>query len=436
MRHPLALPSFALICTLASIVGVAWTSGAAAEGRDASPLDFCLAQQNLTRIARVLDPSGRVVFARVTAEEGGHITRVAAIAPGDTSLLEVFKAAAAGNLPDDFAVDDERVCSVVELPESALDAETHVLVSTGLNFAAHAEEAGGGDVFLFPKPAAPTRAYAPVHAPMGVTLLDYEVELSFVLLEDLDPFAPLTREELWAKSAFFLSNDVSNREAIIENAALSGTGTGFSEGKGQPGFMPAGPWMIRGSELLAALETCGEEGLGLRLWVDDETEPRQDATTEQMILQPSELVGRIGTWIEEHGRSSAMTFSRPGQPVRHYPLAVPEASPRLPAGSIIQTGTPAGVALNAPSPLGVTLRGMLRLRGPFAQFLVEEKARASEGGTRYLAPGSIVTAQIDGLGTQRFPIGEAGGNAPPHACNELSGNENGTGGRGSGYGPR
>jgi hypothetical protein len=148
MRHPLALPSFAFTCALVSIAAVTWTSGAAAEGCIPSPLDLCLAQQNLTRIARVLDPSGRVVFARVTGEDGGHITRAVTIAPGDTPLPQVFKAANQRNPSDAFAVDDERVCSVVELPESALDAETHVLVSTGLNYAAHAEEAGGGDVFL------------------------------------------------------------------------------------------------------------------------------------------------------------------------------------------------------------------------------------------------------------------------------------------------
>ena len=135
-----------------------------------------------------------------------------------------------------------------------------------------------------------------------------------------------------------------------------------------------------------------------------------------MLLQPHELVARIGTWIEEHGSRSAMTFSRPGESVRNYPLAVPEDAPRLPAGSIIQTGTPEGVALNAPDPLGVTLRGMIRLRTPFSQFLVEEKARVAEGGTRYLAPGSVVTARIDGLGAQRFPIGAAGGHPKPHAC--------------------
>ncbi len=379
-------------------------------------LDRCLAGKDLTRIARVLDPSGRVVFARVTASQNGHITRAATIAPANTPLPKVFELAAQATGSPYFAVEDDRVCAVVDLPESELDSEQRVLVSTGLNFAAHAEEAGGGDVFLFPKPSAPTRAYATVHAPAGVTLLDYEVELAFVLIEEIDPFEPPSRDELLAKSAFFLSNDVSDREAIIRRADVSGTGTGFSEGKGQPGFMPSGPWMIRGSELFDAVEACEKNGLGLQLWVDDEVEPRQDATTERMILQPFELIARIGTWIEDHGRLSKMTFARPEQPVQNYPFAVPEEAPRLPAGSIVQTGTPEGVALNAPSPLGVAVRGLLRLRGPFAQFLAEEKARVAEGGTRYLAPGSTVTARIDGLGAQRFSIGDAGGHAAAHAC--------------------
>ena len=174
-------------------------------------------------------------------------------------------------------------------------------------------------MFLFPKPAAPTRPYARVHAPAGVTLLDYEVELAFVLLEDVDPFDPPSREALLAKSAFFLSNDVSDREAIVRN--VSGPGTGFVEGKGQPGFMPAGPWMVRGTELFSAVEACGADGLGLRLSVDDEAEPRQSASTARMILAPHELVARIGTWITEHGRRTPMPFVRDTES-RFYPLAV------------------------------------------------------------------------------------------------------------------
>jgi len=382
---------------------------AAAEG-----LDECLNAKNLPRITRVLDPQGRIVYARVTQHSDGHITHASTIADASTPLAEVFERAIERGGPE-FDVSDDQVCAVVDLPEADIDAEIRVIVSAGLNYAAHAEEAGGGDVFLFPKPAAPTRPYARVHAPAGVTLLDYEVELAFVLLEDIDPFDPPSREALLAKSAFFLSNDVSDREAIIRNATLSGPGTGFAEAKGQPGFMPSGPWMVRGSELFAAVAACGADGLGLRLWVGDEVEPRQDASTVQMILQPDELVARIGTWISEHGRRTPMPFIRDREE-HFYPLGVGDEMPKLTTGSIIQTGTPEGVAINAPSPMGVTLRGLLHLRGPFEQFLNEERARVAAGGTRYLAPGDVVRARIDGLGAQVFEIGEAGGRAGSHAC--------------------
>jgi 2-keto-4-pentenoate hydratase/2-oxohepta-3-ene-1,7-dioic acid hydratase in catechol pathway len=401
---------------IAWLASTAIASAATATGE----LNACLDAKGLLRVARVVDPQeGRIVYARVTAQENGHVTRAATIAQDSTPLAEVFRLAEPADGPE-FAVSDDRVCSVVDLPERELDEETRVIVSTGLNYAAHAEEAGGGDVFLFPKPAAPTSPYARVHAPAGVTLLDYEVELAFVLLEEIDPFDPPSREELLERTAFFLSNDVSDREAIVRNASLSGPGTGFAEGKGQPGFMPAGPWMVRGSDLFAALEACGAEGLGLRLSVDDETEPRQAATTEKMVLSPIELIARIGSWIEEHGRRTDMPFVRNGE-TRFYPFAVPEDAPTLPAGSIVQTGTPEGVAMNAPSPLGVTLRGLLHLRSPFAQFLAEEKERVAEGGTRYLSPGSIVHARIDGLGAQRFEIGEPGGQPDPTPCTAAAG---------------
>lgn len=134
-----------------------------------------------------------------------------------------------------------------------------------------------------------------------------------------------------------------------------------------------------------------------------------------MILEPRELIAYLGDWIGERGRRTPMPFVRNGEE-RFYPLAVGEVEPLLNAGSIVQTGTPEGVALTAPGPLGVSLRGLLRLRSPFEQFLVEERARVAAGGTSYLRPGDRVQASIDGLGTQVFEIGEAGGQAEPHAC--------------------
>jgi 2-keto-4-pentenoate hydratase/2-oxohepta-3-ene-1,7-dioic acid hydratase in catechol pathway len=381
-----------------------------------SELDACLEEHGLVRVARVLNAADQIVYARVVEAVHGHISRAVAIAEGDTPLAEVFASARTGE-GSAFAVSDDRVCAVVDLPQADLDNETRVIVSTGLNYAAHAEEAGGGEVFLFPKPAAPTPAYAPVAAPAGVLLFDYEVELAFVLLEDIDLTAPPSRDDFLAKSAFFLSNDLSDREAIIKHAAFFGPGTGFVEAKGQPGFFPAGPWMVRGTDLFASIEACGGDGLGLRLSVrfDDRTELRQSASTALMIVKPWELVGYLAEWIEEYGRRTPMPFVRDGEE-RFYPFAIGDAHPILPAGSIVQTGTPEGVALTAPGPLGLTFRGLLRLRSPFQQFLLEERARVEAGGTRYLTSGDEVLAEIDGLGAQHFEIAESGSPLESNAC--------------------
>ena len=388
----------------------------------AVPLSTCLEESGLVRIARVLNPDGQVVYAQVLEQSDGHITRAVAIADANTPLVDVFGRTSVENSAP-FPVSDHQVCAVVDLPQTAIDGERQVIISTGLNFAAHAEEAGGGDVFLFPKPAAPTRPYAHVAAPAGVVLFDYEVELAYVLLQDIDLAAPLSREEFLANSAFFLSNDLSDREAIIMNASISGPGVGFVQGKGQPGFLPAGPWMVRGTELFAAVEACGAGGLGLELSVDAGTGPvpRQSSNTELMIIKPYELISYLANWIKTEGFRTVMPFDRAGVEV-FYPMAIDEENPSLTAGSIVQTGTPSGVALGAPeSAVGLIFRGILKLRSPFEQFLFEERARFSAGGTAYLKPGDKIVARIDGLGAQIIEIDDSRAQAGADLCVELVG---------------
>jgi 2-keto-4-pentenoate hydratase/2-oxohepta-3-ene-1,7-dioic acid hydratase in catechol pathway len=92
-------------------------------------------------------------------------------------------------------------------------------------------------------------------------------------------------------------------------------------------------------------------------------------------------------------------------------MTVPDEGGRrlLPVGSIVLTGTPSGVALRAPSPLGVVVRGLVRFRGPFEQARQEELGRAAAGASGgYLEPGDRVRARIDGLGEQVFDIAEPG----------------------------
>ncbi|TMA34104.1 MAG: fumarylacetoacetate hydrolase family protein [Deltaproteobacteria bacterium] len=391
----------------------------------AGDLAHCLEESPLPRVARVRTPAGEVRWARVLEAPAGVPSRVALL-PGDRDLAQVLESASHPRRDaEELAIDPQeaaaRICAPVSLPQSELDAERKIVVAAGLNYAGHAEEAGGGDVFLFPKPVEPTAPYGAVSAPAGITLLDYEVELGVVLLGDVALDAVPTWDALLEQSAFFIANDLTDREAIIRHATLTGPGTGFVEAKGQPGFLPLGPWIVRGRELFAAVAGCGGSGLPIRLEVDagEGFELRQDANTELLLLDPIALLARVAEQVRAGGLRSEMPVERNGE-TRHYPLAVDEAAPRLPAGSIVLTGTPAGVALATPHRVGLLARGALHLRSPFEQFRQDELARAAAhepGG--YLAPGDRVRARIAGLGTQLIRIADPG-SPSPEPCGSVS----------------
>ncbi|MAE97206.1 MAG: hypothetical protein CL910_21355 [Deltaproteobacteria bacterium] len=395
----------------------------------ATALADCLDDQEMPRVARILGSDGSPQFVLVVAQEEGRPTRVSPLAPEGTPLAEVFRLAAARSQQSSLTGSEvlaetelaTRVCSPVSVPQPSLDAEQSVIVAAGLNYAAHAEEAGGGDVMLFPKAVEPTGPYDRVAPPEGVALLDWEVELGLVLVEAVHLDAPPDEESLLEQAAYFVTNDVSDREPIIREKALTGPGTGFVKAKAQPGFLPAGPWMVRGRELGAALFACASAGMGLHLDVDEGAGPtrRQEATTGQMILDPLELLARLREQVEREGRHSPMAIERSGTP-KHYPLALESGEgvgPWLPAGTVLLTGTPEGVALTAPSIGPVLLRGLLRLRGPLEQFRIEERERAAAGAPGgYLQEGDVVHAAIDGLGAQRWRVAAAGSPAPRDPC--------------------
>ena len=83
------------------LVGLGLASAAGA----VESLDDCLNAQDVTRVARVLDPEGRIVYARVVAQHEGHIRRAATIAPDGTPLAEVFEAARSASPDRDYAVE-------------------------------------------------------------------------------------------------------------------------------------------------------------------------------------------------------------------------------------------------------------------------------------------------------------------------------------------
>jgi 2-keto-4-pentenoate hydratase/2-oxohepta-3-ene-1,7-dioic acid hydratase in catechol pathway len=209
------------------------------------------------------------------------------------------------------------------------------IVCIGLNYRDHAAETGlpvPGEPVVFMK--APDTVVGPddeVLVPRRSEKTDWEVELAVVIGTKA---AYLDSPEQAAEhiAGYAISHDVSEREFQIER------GGQWDKGKNSATFNPFGPWLV------TADEVPDPQSLGLRLWVNGEL--KQDGSTADMVFGVHYLV---------HYLSQFMTL---------YP------------GDVINTGTPAGVALGVP-------------------------------GTPYLRPGDVVELEIDGLGRQRQTFGAA-----------------------------
>lgn len=231
---------------------------------------------------------------------------------------------------------------LADLQAPAATATEHV--GSGNNFADHQQEVGVHDLpELFPKLAAPTPWDADLPA---ATRLDPEVELCAVAL---DPIRPDTEPAF----GFVLCNDATDRWAMVAGlrpGAPLGT-TGFPDGKGGPGRLPTGPWLVipRDADAFTASVT-------LRLTVNGRV--RQEAPQAQAI------------W--DHRRIATEALARCGWDWRFDGGPAPwPACGQIPTGTLLLGGTPAGV--------------VFRLTNLWA-------------GWRYLQPGDVVVAEGTGLG--------------------------------------
>jgi len=243
------------------------------------------------------------------------------------ALARIRTAAADGTLP---ALDPEDLR--VGPPLSRIGK----IVCIGLNYHDHARETGAAvpdEPILFMK--APDTVVGPddtVLVPRGSLKTDWEVELAVVIGRELRYAADET-EALAAVAGYAVSHDVSERAFQIER------GGQWDKGKNCETFNPLGPWLV------TADEVPDPQNLGLRLWVNGEL--KQDGTTAEQIFPVAEVVRYV---------SRFMTL---------YP------------GDVINTGTPAGVAMGHPEP------------------------------KPYLRAGDVVELEIDGLGRQRQTLRSA-----------------------------
>ncbi|RLQ04205.1 FAA hydrolase family protein [Micromonospora sp. BL1] len=210
------------------------------------------------------------------------------------------------------------------------------IVCIGLNYRDHAEETGAAlpaEPVVFLK--APDTVVGPddtVLVPRGSSCTDWEVELGVVIGR---PARYLESHEaaMACVAGYVVSHDVSEREFQLHR------GGQWDKGKSCETFNPMGPWFVTADEI------ADPQQLGLRLWVNGTL--RQDGNTKDMVFGVAEIIRYL---------SHFMTL---------YP------------GDLINTGTPAGVALGRPEP------------------------------RPYLRPGDVVELEIDGLGRQRQTVGAA-----------------------------
>ncbi|MFI5798880.1 fumarylacetoacetate hydrolase family protein [Streptomyces sp. NPDC051677] len=210
------------------------------------------------------------------------------------------------------------------------------IVCIGLNYHDHARETGAEPpaepVIFFKAADTVVGPYDTVLVPRGSAKTDWEVELA-VVIGRTARYLGSADEGLAHVAGYAVAHDVSEREFQIERGGT------WDKGKNCETFNPLGPWLVTADDVPDPQE------LSLKLWVNGEL--KQDGTTAEQIFPVGEVVRYV---------SQFMTL---------YP------------GDVINTGTPAGVALGAPEPK------------PF------------------LRAGDVVELEISGLGRQRQEFKDA-----------------------------
>lgn len=258
----------------------------------------------------------------------GTVTDIDGALLADTSALDrVRSAAESGELP---------VLDAQGLRVGPPVGRIGKVVCIGLNYHDHAAETGATPptepVIFFKAADTVVGPEDTVLVPRKSVKTDWEVELAIVIGRTAR-YLESDEEALAHVAGYAVSHDVSEREFQIERGGT------WDKGKNCETFNPLGPWLVTKDEV------PDPQALSLKLWVNGEL--KQDGTTAQQIFPVAEVVRYV---------SQFMTL---------YP------------GDVINTGTPAGVAMGQPEP------------------------------KPYLRAGDVVELEIEGLGRQRQELKQA-----------------------------
>lgn len=200
------------------------------------------------------------------------------------------------------------------------------IVCIGLNYRDHAAETGAAipaePVVFLKDPSTMIGPFDDVFIPRGSVKTDWEVELG-VVIGRTARYLDSPEEADAVIAGYALSHDVSERQFQLERSGQ------WDLGKSCETFNPFGPLLV------PADEVADPQNLGMRLWVNGLQ--RQHGTSADMIFDVRHVIWYLSQFMVLH------------------------------PGDVINTGTPAGVALGLP-------------------------------GNPYLRAGDVVELEIDGLG--------------------------------------
>ena len=285
------------------------------EGSPLSGLSILPLEQGLTFARVVKSGSAQLVIVRRVSPESLHVVDVGtAISRLVDDPLVAIAEIGLQQLEHIARTGVATLASYDDLGVPLTAGSAHI--AAGTNYAAHAEETGIDDgVFLFPKLSAPTAWNAPV---TRRGRFDYEAELCAVPLTSILPNRP-------AEFGYMLCNDFTDRWALVRDVDFNqpmGT-TGFAEAKGGPGMMPVGPFFVVPHD-----GTTFYTSVALELFVNGQL--RQSSSAALMIWSPAEMAAQALTACKQdyHRGEEALRLT---------------GCERIPAGTILLTGTPAGV---------------------------------------------------------------------------------------------
>lgn len=278
----------------------------------------------------------RVVDLRFPAD------MVAFVAGGDRALSWAASALADPGA-DAFPLEDVRLLAPLVPP---------VILNSGQNYWDHRDEKPEVDQkdpeFFLKTPLAVIGPDEPILLdPIVTRKLDYEVELG-VIMGTPARHIPEAKA-LQHVFGYTVANDVTARDRQAVPHPQGGWQYALGPGKNFDTSAPLGPWIVTRDEI------DDPQRLGLRTFVNDEV--RQSNSTEKMIWSVAEIVAFFSHFYT------------------------------LPAGLLIETGTPGGTAWATDPEIGGK---------PYERDDVIRRG--------YLEVGDVVRVEIDGIGSLSNPV--------------------------------